>query len=122
MKKTIVSCLITIFGFLLLTGCGKSYAGTYQLEYSKFVGDPDTAKNTSEVAYITLNDGGLGISYRDGLNHDVVWEMNGEKITLTETLAGIRIEYNGTLKDGKLILFNGDESDALTTMKVYNLE
>ena len=62
MKKVILCSVFVFFGLILLTGCGKSnlkeYAGIYKLEYSKYVGDPDTAKNTTETAEMVLNEDG----------------------------------------------------------------
>ncbi len=125
MRKIVLCSLFTILSLVLLTGCGndlKKYAGTYKLEYSKFVGDPDTAKNTTDFAEMILNSDGTGKSNRDGLNINIEWSMNGDNITLIETFMGMKIEYNGTLKDGKLDLFNGDRTDELTNEKVYNKE
>jgi hypothetical protein len=121
MKKVFLFCLIVI-GLFIITGCGNKlseYAGIYKLEYSKFVGDPDTAKDTSEVAEITLNADGTGKSVRDGLNIDIEWKLDGENITLTEIYMGIKLDYNGTLKNNKLDIFNGDKTNQLTVEKVY---
>ncbi len=121
MKKVFLLCLL-IIGLFIITGCGNKlseYAGIYKLEYSKFVGDPDTAKDTSEVAEITLNSDGTGKSVRDGLNIDIEWKLDGENITLTEIYMGIKLDYNGTLKDNKLDIFNGDKTNQLTVEKVY---
>lgn len=123
MKKVLLCSLFTILSLIMLTGCGnslKEYAGTYKLEYSKYVGDPDTAKNTSEVAEMILNEDGTGKSNRNGYSYDVKWSMNGENITLSETFMGITLDYNGTLKDGRLDLFNGDKNNDLTNETVYN--
>ena len=38
---------------------------------------------------------------------------------MEETFLGITVEYNGTLTDGKLDIFNGDPSDDLTCEYVY---
>ena len=122
MKKIALCLSIIMFSVLLLTGCGKSlkeYAGTYKKEYSKFVGDPDTAKDT-EVGEMLLNEDGTGKSTRGGATYNVEWSMDGENITLTETFMGMKIEYNGTIKDGRLDIFNGDKNDNLTHETVYN--
>ena len=124
MKKIVLCSLFAILGVILFTGCGNlgKYAGTYTLEYAKFVGDPDTAKDTTSIEKMILDDDGTGKSVRDGLNIDVEWHMNGENINLIEKYGGITLEYNGTIKDNKLDLFNGDKEDALTYEKVYNKE
>ena len=124
MKKVILCSVFVFFGLILLTGCGKSnlkeYAGIYKLEYSKYVGDPDTAKNTTETAELVLNEDGTGKSNRNGASYDVEWSIDGENITLTEKFMGIKLDYNGTLKNGKLDLFNGDKTNDLTNETVYN--
>ena len=124
--KKILLCALLVFSFIIITGCGnskmKELAGTYKLEYSKFVGDPDTAKDTTEVAEMVLNEDGTGKSNRNGASYEVEWKIDGENITLTETFMGIKIEYNGTIKDGKLDLFNGEKTDALTNETVYTKE
>lgn len=124
--KKILLCLILVFCFVIITACGnsnmKALAGTYKQEYSKYVGDPDTAKDTTEVASIELNEDGTGKSNRNGTSYNIEWKVDGENITLTETFMGMKIEYNGTIKDGKLDLFNGDKTNALTNETVYNKE
>jgi hypothetical protein len=124
MKKSFV-CLLLILCVILLTACGnslKDYAGTYKLEYSKYVGDAADVKDTSSYETLILNDDGTGKSNRDGLNIDVKWSMEEDNISLTETYAGIKIDYNGTIKDGKLTMYNGDKTNDLTYEKVYNKE
>ena len=123
MKKAVFCSLFILLGLVMLTGCGKSlkeYAGVYKLEYSKYVGDPETSKNTEEVAEMILNEDGTGTSKRDGYEYKVEWSMDGENITLTETFMGIKLEYNGTIQNGRLDLFNGDKTNDLTNEIVYN--
>ncbi len=122
MKKTLLCTLFIVAGLFILTGCEnamKEAAGTYILEYSKFVGDPDSAKNTTEVASLVLNADGTGKSNRDGTSYNVEWSIDGQNVTLKETFLGITLEYNGTLVDGKLDLFNGDKTNDLTNETVY---
>ena len=107
---------------MLLPNIGNNlskYEGIYKLEYSKYVGDPDTAKETDEVGEITLSSDGKGKSIRDGLNIDIEWSIDGDNITLTEYYMGIKLDYNGTLKDNKLDIFNGDKTNQFTVEKVY---
>ena len=125
MKKKIIGILFVVMGVIVLTGCNsamKEAAGTYKLEYSKFVGDPDTAKST-EAASLVLEADGTGKSYRNDTSYNLEWSIDGENVTVIEKFMGITIEYNGTLKDGKrLDLFNGDKTNALTNETVYNKE
>ena len=123
MKRVLLCTLFVMIGLLTIIGCGKNdglskYAGTYKLEYSKYVGDPDTAKNTEEWT-IELNADGTGKSNRDGASYDVEWSMDGENTKLIEKFIGT-IEYNGTLKDGKLDIFNGDKTNAITLEAIFN--
>lgn len=125
MKKIVMCAMFVVLSFTLLTACGnslKKYAGVYKLEYSKYVGDSDNEKDTTSYETITLSDDGTGKSNRDGLNISVEWSMEKENIFLTEKYAGIKIDYNGTIKDGKLIIYNGDKNNDLTYEKVFNKE
>lgn len=114
--------VLAIVGVIFITGCGKSnlkdVVGTYEGEYTKFVGDPDTAKDESEFSLV-LNEDGTGKHNRDGESFDVKWSIDGEKFNMTETFLGITNEYNGTLKEGKLDIFNGDPKNDLTAEYVY---
>ena len=122
MKKTLL-CVLLVMVCFLLVGCGKNlstYAGTYKLEYSKYVGDPDTSKDTTEVASIVLNADGTGKSNRNDTSYDIEWSIDGKNITVVEKFLGMKIEYNGTLEEGRLDLFNGEKNNALTNETVYN--
>ena len=121
-KKGLLLVVFVMISVLFITGCGKDlskYAGTYKLEYSKYVGDPDTAKNTEEWT-IVLEKDGTGKSNRDGASYNVEWSMKGDDITLKEKFAGITNDYNGTLKDGKLDIFNGDKTKEITLEAVFS--
>lgn len=124
MKKIIIFISLIVLSLTLFTGCSKSklseYAGTYKLEYSKYVGDSDTEKDTKEVAEIILNDDGTGKSNRNGVSYSIEWNIDGENINISELFMGATIEYNGTLKNDRLDLFNGDKTNALTNETVYN--
>ncbi len=98
----------------------RTAAGTYTGVYAKFVGD-ETKVTDEEFSLILLEDG-TGEHFREGTSYKVTWEQNGEDIEMTETFMGITIEYNGTIKDGELILFNGDKDDDLTYQYVYKLD
>ena len=112
MKKNFrILLVLAIVGVIFITGCGKSNlkdaAGTYEGEYTKFVGDPDTSKEESEFSLV-LNEDGTGKHNRDDESFDVKWSIDG-----------ITNEYTGTLKDGKLDIFNGDPENDLTAEYVY---
>lgn len=122
MKKGLLLIALVFVSVLVLTGCGKDlskYAGTYKLEYSKYVGDPETAKNTEEWT-IVLEKDGTGKSNRDGASYTVEWSIKGDDITLKEKFAGLTNDYNGTLKDGKLDIFNGDKTKEITLEAIFN--
>ena len=137
MKKILGSLLAVILLFtslVMLTGCGNSdedskkeektnladYAGTYQGQYTKLVGDSE--KNEDDIFYLELNEDGTGTHYRDDYSFSITWSLKGEKFTMTETFLGAEIEYKGTLKDGELDIFNGDEDDIWTYEYVYEKE
>ncbi len=122
MKKTLLCALFAIVGLVMVTGCGKkdlsAYAGTYKLEYYKYVGDSEEDKQTEDWT-IELGTDGTGKSNRDGASYDVEWSLDGENVKVVEKFIGT-IEYNGTLKDGKLDIFNGEKTNALTMEAVFN--
>lgn len=114
--------LVAVFSVTMLVGCGSKtdlskYAGTYEGQYGKFVGD--TKQNTSEKFSLELKADGTGKHNRDGMSFNVTWDLDGEKFTMTETFVGDPIEYEGTLKNGELSIFNGDKNDDLTYNYVY---
>ena len=122
MKKSLLLVSLVLISVLFITGCGKNlskYAGTYKLEYSKYVGDPETSKNTEDWT-IVLEKDGTGKSNRDGASYTVEWSVSNDEVKLTEKFAGITIDYNGTLKDGKLDIFNGDKNNDITLEAVFN--
>ncbi len=95
------------------------YAGTYEGLYTKIVGDPDTEKVEDEEFSLELNSDGTGRHNRDDASFKVTWSLDGDKFKMTETFVGDPIEYTGTLKDGKLDIFNGDPDDIWTFEYVY---
>ena len=120
MKKILLMSLILVSLFII-TACGNKlseYAGTYKLDYYKYVGDSDTAKET-DISTITLNSDGTGKSIRDGLNIDITWSISDNNITIIETYMGIKLEYNGTINNNKIDIFNGDKDNQFTVEKVY---
>ena len=68
---------------------------------------------------LELKEDGTGMHNRDGSSYKVKWSIKGNEFTMTETFAGLSIDYNGTLKDGKLDIFNGDKNDDFTYEYVY---
>ena len=127
MKKTLSIILVSILlvsGLFILTGCGNNKeltaaAGTYTGLYTKFVGDPDTSKVETEEFSLELKADGKGTHNRDGYSFDVTWSLEGENFKMSEKFVGDPIEYTGTLKDGKLNIFNGEPSNDLTCEYAY---
>lgn len=118
--KNVFVLVVLVLGIFVITGCGKkdlaTYAGTYEGKYTKLVGDE--TKNTDEEFYLELASDGTGKHHRNGESYNLTWDVDGEKFTMTETFIG-KIEYTGTLKDGKLNIFNGDPEDIWTYEYVY---
>ena len=97
----------------------KAAAGTYKGVYTKFVGDPDTAKETDKEFSLELNADGTGTSNRDDLNIKVPsWDIKDGVFTLTEKFLGT-IDYTGKLEGNTLTLYNGNPENALTCMYVF---
>ena len=130
MKKTIKATLMAIIlvaGLFILTGCGsdansealKSAAGTYNGQYTKFIGDPETAKDESRTFSLELNADGTGKHNRDDFEYKVKWNLDGDNFSMTETFLGASIEYTGTLSEGILHIYNGDPNNDLTCEYVY---
>lgn len=105
-----------------------AYSGTYQGTYSKFVGNDE---KDNESFSLVLNKDGTGIHYRNGGAFDVKWNIKGEEFTMTETIMGVNasdarqtttailIDYKGTLKEGKLDIYNGDPDNSTTYEYLY---
>ena len=122
MKNSLLMISLVLISILFITGCGSDlskYAGTYKLEYTKYVGDPETSKNTEDWTII-LDKNGKGKSNRDGASYDVEWSIKSDDVIVTEKFAGISNEYNGTLKEGRLDIFNGDKTNDITLEAVFN--
>lgn len=128
MKKysKILFVALFLFAAVLITGCGgkgdskKDVAGTYKGTYTKLVGD-DT-KNTDEEFSLVLKEDGTGTHNRDGGSFDVEWSIDGEKFTMKDKFGGLTIDYTGTLKDGKLQIYNGDPENMWTYEYNYEIE
>ena len=124
MKKfKLLVALLAVATVITLTGCGSKtdlskYAGTYNGEYTKYVGD--NTKITDEEFSVELKSDGTGSSTRDGATYDITWSLDGDKFKMTEKFAGLTIDYEGTLKDSKLDIFNGDKEDNFTVEYVYS--
>ena len=123
MKKfKFLVALLAVVTVITLTGCGKKdlskYAGTYEGNYTKLVGD--STKNTDDKFSLDLKEDGTGKHNRDGMSFDVTWSVDGEKFTMEETFVGDPIEYEGTLKDGELHLYNGDKTNDFTYEYFYS--
>ena len=133
MKKLLsLSLVIAVLlaGLFVFTGCEKdeekedkketdlsAVAGTYMGQYTKLVGDDE--KNKDEEFYLELDKDGTGKHHRDDYAFNVEWSLDGTDFKMTEKFVGDPIEYTGTLKDGKLDIFNGDPDDDWTYEYVY---
>lgn len=139
MKKIIHVLLVIallLTSIFVLTACGeeeeesksskkqtlKAAAGNYEGKYTKFVGDTDENKNEEDEFSLELKADGTGISSREGEEYELTWKLKGEKFSMTETFMGLTIDYTGTLKDGKLDIFNGDPKEDFTCEYVYEKE
>ena len=124
MKRTAkidISALLVLSLVLAFAACGGSSggasnaaAGTYKGVWHKFVGDNEDAKVTNEEFSLVLEANGKGKFIRDGAEFDLTWKLDGENFSMTETFLGISNDYTGTLKDGKLDIFNGDPEEPFT--------
>ncbi len=129
MKKSfkLLFVMLFIFSSLLITGCGskeekKDVAGTYKGIYTKVVGDSDDNKNYDEEFSLELNEDGTGKHNRDGEHYNIEWKIDGEKFEMTDKFGPLTIDYTGTLKDGKLQIYNGDPNDMWTYEYYYEKE
>lgn len=125
-KRFAVSvCLIAlaVLTVMSLAACGSKEvpgAGTYTGDYYKFVGDPDSAKVTTEPFSIELDKDGTGKFNRDGQTYNVEWRLDGEKLYLTERFLALKIEYTGVLSGTELKIYNGDPMNEFTCMYVFH--
>ena len=97
----------------------KGEATVWKGIYTKFVGDPDTSKDTSEEFSLELYEDGTGVHHRSDMDFKVTWELKGEDFTMSETFIGDPIVYTGTLSGNSLHLFNGDPENDFTCEYVY---
>ena len=119
--KIVISALLVLSLVLAFAACGGSSggasnaaAGTYKGVWHKFVGDNEDAKVTNEEFSLVLEANGKGKFIRDGAEFNLTWKLDGETFTMTETFLGLTNDYTGTLKDGRIDIFNGDSTDDLT--------
>ena len=133
MKRKLFGILLLLVLVVGMAGCGKKassekeekvdmskYAGTYVGQYTKFVGDE--TKTEDEEFSVVLEEDGTGKSTRDGNTYNMTWSIKGSKFEMTEKFMGITIDYTGTLKDGKIDVFNGDPDNDFTVEYVYEKE
>ena len=120
MKKNTLLIFIMLIGTLFLMGCEKNnlsiYAGSYKLEYFKYVGDPENVKDNSIDEELILNKNGTGIISRDNERYELTWNVDDNKI---ELLLKDNSIYKGTISADKIDIFNGDANDDLTIEYVY---
>ena len=128
MKKNLKWIGILLAALLLcclFTACGggneaeKAAVGTYVGEVYWFIGEPDNKIDNSGFT-IELASGGKAHVTRDSLSLDGTWKLDGETITVTETLFGLENVYTGTLVDGKLTVTSGDPSDIWSVTYTFN--
>lgn len=125
MKKGYFIIVFFLVGILFITGCGNKlskYVGNYVLSYTRFVGDPADEKNMEKGGGITLTSDGMGKINRDGKTYNLEWVVDGDNITINEKYGPLINVYTGTIIDGKITLYNGDKSNPLTMVFVYNLQ
>jgi hypothetical protein len=123
-KYSKVLLLVTLFSLLFVTGCQdkiedlSKYSGTYEGKYTVLVGDQDN-KDEDDVFSLELKEDGTGKHNRNGASYNVTWELDGENFKMSETFIGDPIIYTGTLKDGQLKLYNGDQNNSFTYIYYY---
>ena len=120
MKKVLLLCTLVIFN-LLLIGCTNNlskYSGTYKLEYYKYVADPDSAKTIDDWILVLEKDG-TGKSNRDGGSYSIEWSIKDNNISLKEKFGSISIDYNGTIINNRIDVYNGDRNNDLTLEAVF---
>lgn len=113
--------MVAVVSLFTLAGCGKDlskYAGTYEGMYTRFVGDPADVTNKEEFTLVLKKDG-KGIHERNGEKYNLTWTVKGDTILVTEKFMGVKIEYNGKIKDNVLTLHNGDSKDPFTMQYIY---
>ena len=98
----------------------KVLTGTYEGEQSKFVGDSEWKSSEEDPFSLELKEDGKGTFNREGEEFNVTWDVDGEKFTMKETFLGMTNEYTGTIKDGKLHIYNGEPSNELTYEYSFN--
>ncbi len=94
-------------------------AGNWIGQYLKMVGDSYADRDQTSAFHLELKEDGTGTHYRDDLELEVKWTLDGEAFTMTETFMGMTIDYTGTLTGDDLDLFNADPDDIWTTEYVY---
>lgn len=118
-NKKIVLVILSLLFVFSLAACGKSgkaedpNIGTYVLTDEKFT---DGSGKISQEWTITLNADGTGKASRS-VESDVTWSVDGEALKLTEKMMGIKLDYEGTIKDGVIQLMDGN-----TRMYVFTKE
>lgn len=127
-KKIIIILLISI---ILLTGCTKEnqkkeskeiniadYAGVYEGLYTRAVDDQTNTKKR-ETFSLVLNEDGTGVHNHNDSSYNIKWSYDGEVFQMTEEYYKDIIEYSGTLKKGKIIIYDGEKDKSFTTEYVY---
>lgn len=119
MKKALALILAAAFVLGFAACAAKSsdpILGTYKGTYFKLVGEDE---KTEDEFSVELRKDGKGVSRRAGEEFDMTWTLEGDKFTMTETFLEMKIEYTGTLANGKLDIFAGDPASDYTTEYHY---
>ena len=93
--------------------------GTWTGLYTKFVGDPDSARDESDTFTLELNADGTGVHHRNGGDFNVSWTLDGADFRMEERFIGDPIIYVGTFTGSGLDIFNGDPDDIWSCEYVY---
>ena len=101
---------------------GTGFEGTYKCTYAKYNADDENGIVVEDWV-LELQAGSKGTSKRDGEEYDLEWTLDGENITVTEKFGPLSLDYEGTLKDGVMTLYDSEDHDAdLTRVIKFELQ
>ena len=133
-QKNIFFYLFLLLGLIIITGCEtkqeekddkpeisvnmSDYIGIYEGQYIKLLGDEYQSKK-HETFSLELKEDGTGIHNHNDSSYSITWSFDGTIFTMEEDYYGNIISYTGTLKKGKIDVFNGDKSEPFTAEYIY---